>query len=128
MATFANVMVRVGLGSVSAILTLLAAGACSSGSGSTDPASPLAGHTTASQPAPGGATRTGPSPDLTPPFRDPLPGMPPAVANNVYGAAGPGMLSRKVADEPAYLYVPNSYGAPYTTVIDKRTHKIVRVL
>ncbi len=128
MATFANVKVRVGLGSVSAILTLLGAVACSSGTGSTNPAAEAAGHTATSKPTAGGATRTGPSPDLTPPFRDPLPGMPPSIRNNVYAADGPGMLSPKVADDPAYLYVPNSYGSPDTTVIDQRTHKIVRVL
>lgn len=65
---------------------------------------------------------------LAPQFRDPLPGMPPVVGNNVYTAAGAGMLSPKVAHEPAYLYVPNSFGAPITTVIDQRTHKIVRIL
>jgi DNA-binding beta-propeller fold protein YncE len=67
-------------------------------------------------------------PRLAPPFRHPLPGMPPVIGNDVYGAAGSGMLSPKVADDPAYLYVPNSFGAPHTTVIDQRTHKIVRVL
>jgi len=30
--------------------------------------------------------------------------------------------------DPAYLYVPNAYGAPRTTVIDQRTRKVVRVL
>ncbi|MGH3509508.1 MAG: beta-propeller fold lactonase family protein [Nocardioidaceae bacterium] len=61
-------------------------------------------------------------------FRDPLPGMPPVLHDDVYAADGPSMVSPKIAHEPAYLYVPNSYGAPYTTVIDQRTHKIVRVL
>ncbi|MGZ4466656.1 MAG: YncE family protein, partial [Nocardioides sp.] len=30
--------------------------------------------------------------------------------------------------EPAYLYVPNSFGDPITTVIDQHTRKVVRVL
>lgn len=54
--------------------------------------------------------------------------MPPVIDDDVYAADGPSDVSAKIADEPAYLYVPNSYGAPYTTVIDQRTHKIVRVL
>ncbi len=62
------------------------------------------------------------------PFRRPLPGMPPVVGNNVYAAAGSDMVPAKIAHQPAYLYVPNSYGAPITTVIDQRTHKIVRIL
>jgi len=62
------------------------------------------------------------------PFRDPLPGMPRSLDNQVYAANRPGDVLPRVARDPAYLYVPNSYGAPTTTVIDQRTHKIVRVL
>jgi DNA-binding beta-propeller fold protein YncE len=62
------------------------------------------------------------------PFRHPLPGMPPVLHNNVYFADRPGRVARRLASDPAYIYVPNSYGAPYTTVIDQRTHKVVRVL
>ncbi len=54
--------------------------------------------------------------------------MPPVVDNSVYAAAGAGMVSAAIAHDPAYLYVPNSYGAPYTTVIDQRTHQVVRIL
>jgi DNA-binding beta-propeller fold protein YncE len=61
-------------------------------------------------------------------FRHLLPGMPPVVGGNVYAAAGAGDVTTKVAADPPYLYVPNSYGEPTTTVIDQRTHKIVRVL
>jgi DNA-binding beta-propeller fold protein YncE len=61
-------------------------------------------------------------------FRNPLPGMPPILGGDVYAAAGAGDIASKAAHDPAYLYVPNSYGAPTTTVIDQRTHKIVRVL
>ena len=62
------------------------------------------------------------------PFRDPLPGMPSAVPGQVYAHAGVGQLAPRAAGDPAYLYVPNAYGAPVTTVIDQRTRKIVRVL
>ena len=61
-------------------------------------------------------------------FRHPLPGMPPVLDGNVYSATAPGDVRASVAKDPAYLYVPNSYGAPITTVIDQHTHKIVRVL
>lgn len=109
------------------ILALAVAAACTTnGSSADDPhtgAAPAA--TQSSAPT---ATPTKPPPRLAPPFRNPLPGMPPALHNNVYAAAGAGMLSPKVAHDPAYIYVPNSYGAPYTTVIDQRTHHIVRIL
>jgi DNA-binding beta-propeller fold protein YncE len=61
-------------------------------------------------------------------FRNPLPGMPPVLHGDVYAAARAGEIAPKAAHDPAYLYVPNSYGSPTTTVIDQRTHKIVRVL
>jgi DNA-binding beta-propeller fold protein YncE len=54
--------------------------------------------------------------------------MPAPDPGHVYAAAAAGRLQPRVADDPAYLYVPNSYGRPVTTVIDQRTHKIVRVL
>jgi len=81
---------------------------------STAAAPPTAGHTTAH-----------PVPEQ---FRNPLPGMPPIVGGSVYGAVRPGQVADRIADEPAYLYVPNSYGEPITTVIDQRTHKVVRIL
>lgn len=61
-------------------------------------------------------------------FRDPLPGMPPVQRSDVYAAAAPTGLRQSVARAPSYLYVPDSFGAPTTTVISQRTHKIVRVL
>jgi YVTN family beta-propeller protein len=54
--------------------------------------------------------------------------MPPVLGGNVYAATAPGQVRRDVAGDRAYLYVPNSFGAPRTTVIDQRTHRIVRVL
>ena len=54
--------------------------------------------------------------------------MPASVGGDVYAAAGRNDLSATTRHDPAYLYVPNSFGAPQTTVIDQRTHKIVRVL
>ena len=54
--------------------------------------------------------------------------MPRSRGNDVYAATRPGDVLPRVARDPAYLYVPNSYGSPTTTVIDQRTHKIVRVL
>ena len=63
-----------------------------------------------------------------PPFRHLLPGMPPVEGGDVYAAAGNGDVKRSLRHDPAYIYVPNSYGAPITTVISQRTHKIVRIL
>lgn len=54
--------------------------------------------------------------------------MPPVTAGDVYAADAPGRVQPRVAHDPRYLYVPNAYGAPITTVIDQRTRKIVRVL
>jgi DNA-binding beta-propeller fold protein YncE len=54
--------------------------------------------------------------------------MPAPVDGDVYGAAGRNQVSDAARHDPAYLYVPNAFGAPQTTVIDQRTHKIVRVL
>jgi DNA-binding beta-propeller fold protein YncE len=65
---------------------------------------------------------------LAPQFRNPLPGMPPVVGNDIYAAAAAGRVSARIAHDPPYLYVPNSYGAPITTVISQRTHRVVRIL
>ena len=62
------------------------------------------------------------------PFRRPLLGMPTPTPGDVYAADVPGRMQAGVAHAPAYLYVPNAYGAPVTTVIDQRTRKVVRVL
>ena len=95
---------------------------------------------TPQRPTPAAASRpptgmaTGPARTPTPvgptagPFRNPLPGMPVPVSGDVYAATKPNRVSARIAQEPAYLYVPNSYGAPVTTVIDQRTRKVVRVL
>lgn len=104
----------------SLILLLVVTGACaarSEGRGKQG--------STASPQAAGAVARPGKVP---PPFRDPLPGMPPAQPGDVYAAARPGPPQKRVASDPAYLYVPNSFGAPITTVIDQRTHKVVRRL
>ena len=81
--------------------------------------------------------RAAPSVSATPPpsaprpavrFRRPLPGMPPVRNGQVYAAASAGGLAARVRHDKAYLYVPNSFGAPITTVISQRTGKVVRVL
>lgn len=111
-----------------AILLALAAAGCSRAeSDSPGPATRALGSGGA-QPSPSNGAVAGPATSIPPQFRDPLPGMPPVIDNNVYAADGSNMVTPKIADDPAYLYVPNSYGAPYTTVIDQRTHKVVRVL
>ncbi len=115
-------------------LLCLALAACSTAGPALDPSStrptgsasrpvPTATALATSDPFAGDATAATP-----PQFRHPLPGMPPVVDDNVYARARSGMVSPTIAHDPAYLYVPNSYGAPYTTVIDQRTHRIVRVL
>jgi DNA-binding beta-propeller fold protein YncE len=55
--------------------------------------------------------------------------MPAVRDGDVYAATRWQSQERaRVRHVPAYLYVPNSYGAPITTVIDQRTHKVVRIL
>ena len=61
------------------------------------------------------------------PFRNPLPGMPPVIGNDVYSQTGRGMLSRAVAGARQLLYVPDSRGSK-VTVIDQRTRRIVKVI
>ncbi|MGZ4442465.1 MAG: YVTN family beta-propeller repeat protein [Nocardioidaceae bacterium] len=61
------------------------------------------------------------------PFRNPLPGMPPVLHNDVYAATRAGMLSPRVAHDPAYVYVPDSSGST-VTVISQKTHRVVRVI
>jgi DNA-binding beta-propeller fold protein YncE len=73
-------------------------------------------------------SRTATPRPLAGPFRNPLPGMPRPLGANVYAGIAPGRLDPRVRHDPAYLYVPNSYGAGITTVIDQRTHRVVRVL
>jgi DNA-binding beta-propeller fold protein YncE len=53
--------------------------------------------------------------------------MPPVLHNDVYSQTRSGMLAPEVRHDPAYLYVPDSAGSR-VTVIDQRTHRIVRVI
>lgn len=111
------------------IIGLLVAGCSASARReSPDPAgSPASSPTSGATPAGSPADATA-SPPPAAPFRNPLPGMPPVTGANVYAATAPGKMQPSAAADPAYLYVPSSFGAPVTTVIDQRTHKIVRVL
>lgn len=112
------------------VVLALAVGACSAGKPSASaPPKPAARASTVSSPPSASPTaavlrRSRPAPQ----FRDPLPGMPPVRQGNVYAATAPGRLRPDVVGDRPYLYVPNSFGAPRTTVIDQRTHKIVRIL
>ena len=63
----------------------------------------------------------------TGPFVNLLPGMPPIVDGNVYGATRANMLAPQVARDPARLYVPDSTGKT-VTVISQRTRRILGVL
>lgn len=112
-------------------LTLVVASGCTAASGLGNIPRP-AGAPAASSPTGGPRTSARPRPHsrrvkVDPPFRDLLPGMPPAVGNDVYGATRAGMLSAVVARDPSYLYVPDSQGAT-VTIISQTTHKILRVL
>ena len=99
-------------------------GAATDGVGSTSSGTPLATGTSP------GSTKQTPQHHVrvAPPFRNPIPGMPPEIGNDVYAGVRKAGVAAAHAHDPAYLYVPSSYGAPITTVIDQRTHKIVRVL
>jgi DNA-binding beta-propeller fold protein YncE len=62
-------------------------------------------------------------------FRNPLPGMPPVLDEDVYAAARAGNLAPRVRHDPALVYVPDS--SPYgttVTVISQKTRKVVRTL
>lgn len=63
------------------------------------------------------------------PFRNPLPGMPAVVGNDVYSRTRAGMLSPKVRHDPHLVYVPDSSPSGHTvTVINPRTFKVVRTI
>ncbi|MGH3497908.1 MAG: beta-propeller fold lactonase family protein [Nocardioidaceae bacterium] len=119
----ARVRRRVGLPVVGALVVVaLAAAACDSGGG--NGAAPHHGTTATT-----GST-VSPKTSITPigpPFRHPLPGMPPVLANNVYAGIASSYMSAAVKKDPALVYVPDSNGTT-TTEISQRTHKIVRVL
>jgi len=115
----------------------MAAVSCSGGSpaGGGRPAGPSATSPSTQPPVAQRVAEDAATPSATPPraavprqFRHRLPGMPPILHGEVYAAARAGNVKASVASDPAYLYVPNSYGAPITTVIDQHTHKVVRVL
>ena len=53
---------------------------------------------------------------VAPPFRNPLPGMAPVVANDVYSQTHAGMLAPLVRQDPRYLYVPDSQGSRVTVI------------
>ncbi len=82
--------------------------------------------TPAQSPAPP-ASQSSTARKVAPPFRHPLPGMPPVLHNDVYAATGADSVAARVAHDPAYLYVPDSQGST-TTVIDQRSHTVVRVI
>lgn len=91
----------------------------------TRPSPPAASPGSPTSPTAGSSRQ---DPRLPLPFRHLLPGMPRPVGGHVYAAAGRDQVAASARRDPAYLYVPNSYGAPQTAVIDQRTHKVVRVL
>jgi DNA-binding beta-propeller fold protein YncE len=69
---------------------------------------------------------TAPAAPASGPFANPLPGMPPIVDGNVYGAAQAGMLSPAVADAKPMVYVPDSSPIDHTvTLIDPATYQVV---
>ncbi len=101
-----------------------ASGTSPDASGAAQPAgspSPAAASSVSTSPAPS------PTPYVAPPFRDPLPGMPPVLHNDVYAATRAGMLAPAVAGDPSYVYVPDSRGST-VTVISQRTRRVVRVI
>src|SRR4051794_13221228 len=119
------IRVLAGVASAAILVTALAAGCgIHKPTGDSD-------ATPAPSPSPSGVSRAArhvaPAP-VPEPFRRPLPGMPTTRAGNVYAADAAGNVRPDVGRAPAYLYVPNAFGDPVTTVIDQRTHKIVRVL
>ena len=111
---------------------VLVTAGCSNGPSSPNPVanSPSAagGATTATaRPTPPTPTALRSSPAATGPFGNLLPGMPPIVGGNVYGATRANMLAPQVAHDPARLYVPDSTGKT-VTVISQRTRKIIGVI
>jgi DNA-binding beta-propeller fold protein YncE len=115
---------RVSLGCCA--LAALTAACTGGGPAATDPATPAPVPTRS--PAPRSTAPTPAVARVPAPFLAPLQGMPASVPGQVYAHAAVGQLRQDVATDPAYLYVPNAYGAPITTVIDQRTRKVVRVL
>jgi DNA-binding beta-propeller fold protein YncE len=107
------------------VFACLLLAACSGG-GSSSPDAGSAGSSPAA--ATSSATPTQ-KPYVAPPFRHPIPGMPPVIGNDVYSQTRAGMLSSAVKGDPSYLYVPDSFPSGHTvTVIDPRTRTIVRTI
>lgn len=116
---------------VCALALALSGSACGAQAPGATKSAPTMAPTTAPGSAPSDAAataRAAPHPSqVALPFRDPLPGMPPVVDNDVYARTRAGMLSPAVRRARHYLYVPDSKGSR-VTVIDQRTRKIVRVI
>ena len=112
------------------LVTGLVVGLATSGcAGSAVPTASGATPASAASPSVGASLAGSPDPKrVAPQFRHPLPGMPPVLDGDVYAAARAGDVQARIAHDAAYLYVPNSKGDPITTVIDQRTHRIVRIL
>ena len=102
------------------VVAALLLAACAAPGAGPDPAATPAGKASASTHAKARVA-------LAPQFRNPLPGMPPVVGNDLYSQTRAGMLSPQVRDDPRLLYVPDSRGTT-VTVISQRTHKIIRVI
>lgn len=108
-----------------AAVVALAATACTGGS---HPAAQSSGATSASSPRPStsspgtsearGATSSGAAAGL--------PGMPSLLdVHDVYAADRPGMIAPRIADDPAYVYVPDT-NSNDVYVIDQHTMRVVR--
>jgi DNA-binding beta-propeller fold protein YncE len=109
----------VGLSALALALATITLAGCSSGSRS------AADSTTAPSSAPATSAAV-PAPQATGPFAHPLPGMPPVVDQDVYGADRPGELSPAVAGDRPMVYVPDSSPTGHTvTLIDPATYKVV---
>jgi DNA-binding beta-propeller fold protein YncE len=107
-----------------AFSVVLLAGGCAGGQKPGTPADAAqAPQARTSQVSPTPRATTTPA---TGPFANPLPGMPPIVDDNVYGATGPNMLSPAVAGQKPMVYVPDSSPTGHTlTLIDPATYRVV---
>jgi DNA-binding beta-propeller fold protein YncE len=104
---------------------VLLAGGCSGGQHRGTTADAAQKGPTAPSAAASSASPT-PAAPTSGPFARPLPGMPPVVNGNVYGADGAGMLSPAVAGDKPMVYVPDSSPTGHTvTLIDPATYKVV---
>jgi DNA-binding beta-propeller fold protein YncE len=112
-------------GAAVTLVLLLALSGCTISTGQST--SPQSAKASTPAVATRGTSTPSPKPYVAPPFRNPLPGMPPVLHNDVYAATRAGMLSPVVRHDPSYVYVPDSQGST-VTVISQRTHKVVRVL